>query len=254
MSSSSSSNDQHQQQPPPLSSSTLDLDRIIGKNIKTVDYQDAGKIVSTLENGEAAIIISSESAHSTYSYRVSKNKIQGFDGPDLMLSITRTELADYEIKDIHNYARQSKSIKKTENKEGGQEEEEEEEEIIVPIIEEKLNISKRVITDEAVIIKEPVTETKTIEVSVMHEELVIEKRPPGSAEAQGNTRILENPPPKNTRTQIRVPLIQEEVKINKEPHVKEEIVIGKKPITETKTVSESVIREKADTQFTQEAA
>jgi uncharacterized protein (TIGR02271 family) len=116
--------------------------------------------------------------------------------------------------------------------------------VIVPVVEEKLNVSKKVITDEATIIKEPVTETKTIEVSVMHEEIVIEKRPPA---AEGNTTILEKPPPKNTRTEIRIPLILEEAKIKKELYVKEELVIRKKPITETKTVSDFVIDEKVDT-------
>jgi stress response protein YsnF len=47
-----------------------------------------------------------------------------------------------------------------------------------------------------------------------------------------------------TRTEIRVPLIHEDVKIKKEPHVKEEIGIKKKPRTETKTVSEFVTEEK----------
>jgi stress response protein YsnF len=47
-----------------------------------------------------------------------------------------------------------------------------------------------------------------------------------------------------TRTEIRVLLIHEGVKIKKEPHVKEEIAIKKKPRTETKTVSEFVTEEK----------
>jgi uncharacterized protein (TIGR02271 family) len=221
------------QQEPPPPSSILDLDRIIGKNVKTMDYQHAGKVVTTLEN-EDAIIISSEGPHASYNYRVPKNRIQGFDGPDLMLSIARAELADYEINDIKDYAAQLSSIR-TEKKG-------EEKEIVVPVIEEKLNVSKKIITDEATIIKEPVTETKTIEVSVMHEEIVIEKR----AAEQGDTTVLENPPPRNTRTQIRVPLIYEEVKIKKEPYVKEEIVIRKKPRTETRTVSEFVTKEKTD--------
>jgi stress response protein YsnF len=50
-----------------------------------------------------------------------------------------------------------------------------------------------------------------------------------------------------TRTEIHVPLIPEEVKIKKEPYVNEEIVIKKKPRTETKTVSEFVTEEKANT-------
>jgi uncharacterized protein (TIGR02271 family) len=232
-----------QQEPPPSSSSSsiTDWNSIVGKNVKTVDYQDAGKIIGVVDN-EETIIISYEGPHSTYNYRVPKSRVQGFDGPDLLLSIARAELAEYEISDIQDYAAQLKSIK-TEKREGG----EEEEEIIVPIIEEKLNVSKKVITDEATIIKEPVTETKTIEVSVMHEEIDIEKRPPASEE--GNTTALQNPPPKNTRTVIRVPLIHEEVKIKKEPYVKEEIVIRKKPRTETKTVSESVTKEKVDTSY-----
>jgi stress response protein YsnF len=47
-----------------------------------------------------------------------------------------------------------------------------------------------------------------------------------------------------TRIEICVPLIHEEVKVKKEPHVKEEIAIKKKPRTETKTVSEFVTEEK----------
>jgi uncharacterized protein (TIGR02271 family) len=203
-----------------------------------VDYQDVGKVVTTPKN-EDAIIISSEGAHATYNYRVPKNRVQGFDGPDLMLSIARSELADYEINDIKDYAAHLRSIK-IEQKEGG-----EEQEIIVPVIEEKLHVSKKVITDEVTIIKEPAIETKIIEVPLMHEEIVIEKRPATSAE--GSTNRFEDPPPRNTRTQIRIPLIHEVAKIKKEPYVKEEIVIGKKPRTETKSLSESVTKEKVDT-------
>jgi uncharacterized protein (TIGR02271 family) len=224
----SSSSDEQQ----PTLSSITDWGSIIGKSVKTMDYQHAGKVIAAIDS-EEAIIISSESAHSSYNYRIPKSSVQGFDGPNLLLSIARTELRDYEINDIQNYAAQLRSVKT--EKDG--------EEMIVPVIEEKLNVSKKVITDEATIIKEPVTDTKTIEVSLMHEEIVIEKRP---AE-QGNTKTSVNPPPQNTRTEIRIPLILEEVKIKKEPYVKEEIVIRKKPRTETKTVSDFVISEKADT-------
>jgi uncharacterized protein (TIGR02271 family) len=224
-----------QQQPSPSSSSITDWNSIVGKNVKTVDYQDAGKVIGAVDN-EDTIIISYEGPHSSYNYRVPKRCVQGFNDPDLLLSIARAELADYEISDIQSYAAHLGSIK-TEQKGG-------EEERTVPVIEEKLNVSKKIITDEATIIKEPVMETKILEVSVMHEEVVIEKR---AASEEGDTTILENPPPKNTRTQIRVPLIHEVVKIKKEPYVKQEIVIRKKPRTETKTISEFVISEKVDT-------
>ncbi|HEY9845275.1 MAG TPA: DUF2382 domain-containing protein, partial [Candidatus Caenarcaniphilales bacterium] len=168
----------------------------MGKNVKTVDYQHAGKVIAAVDN-EEAIIISSEGPHSSYNYIVPRELVQGLDGPDLLLSIARAELADYEINDIQTHSAQLRSTK---TEKGG------EEEMIVPVIEEKLNVSKKVITDEAAIIKEPSTETKTIEVSLMHEEIIIEKRP---ATAEANASTLENPPPKNTRTEIRIPLIHE---------------------------------------------
>ena len=222
-----------QQPPPPIN----DWDSTVGRNVKTVDYQHAGKVIGAAEN-EDTIIISYEGPHSSYNYRVPKRYVQGFNDPDLLLSIARAELADYEISDIQDYAAHLRSIK-TGKKGGG------EEEITVPVIEEKLNISKKVITEEATIIKEPFMQTKILEVSVMHEEIVIEKRAVASEE--GDTTAAEYPPPKNTRTVIRVPLIHEVVRIKKEPYVKEEILIRKKPRTETKTVSEFVTTEKVDT-------
>ena len=228
--------DDEQQQPPPTPSSITDWSSIIGKNVKTVDYQDAGKVVGAAEN-EDTIIISYESPHSSYNYRVPRKCVQGFNDPDvLLLSIARAELADYEISDIQDYAAQLRTIK-TEQKGG------EGEEITVPVIEEKLNISKKIITEETTIIKEPVSEATTVQVSVMHEEVIVEKRPV----AEANASASENAPSMNTRTEIRVPLIHEVVKIKKEPYVKEEIVIKKKPRTETKTVSEFVTKEKVVT-------
>lgn len=73
----------------------------------------------------------------------------------------------------------------------------------------------------------------------MHEAIVLEKRP---SAAEGNTSTFEDPPSRNTRTEICVSLIHEEIK--KEPYVKEEIVIKKKPRTEAKTLSEFVISKK----------
>lgn len=231
------SSDEVQQPPPPPSpspSSITDWSSMIGKNVKTVDYQDVGKVIGSADN-EDTIIISYESPHSSYNYRVPRQCVQGFNDPDVLLSIARAELADYEISDTQDYAAQLRNIK-TEQKGG-------EEEVTVPVIEEKLTISKKIITEETTIIKEPVSEATTVQVSVMHEEVIVEKRPV----AEANASASENAPPMNTRTEIRVPLIHEVVEVKKEPYVKEEIVIKKKPRTETKTVSEFVTKEKVVT-------
>jgi uncharacterized protein (TIGR02271 family) len=50
--------------------------------------------------------------------------------------------------------------------------------------------------------------------------------------------------PVENKTNIRIPLKREEVEVSRTPYVKEEIVVKKKPVTETRTVSEEIITEK----------
>ena len=58
-----------------------------------------------------------------------------------------------------------------------QKEKEKDESIYVPVVQERLNISKRdVIYKEPAITKEPIIETKTVEVSLTREELIVERR------------------------------------------------------------------------------
>lgn len=106
----------------------------------------------------------------------------------------------------------------------------------IPVLEERLNVSKRMSTNEATVTKEPVTETKTVEVPVTHEEISVERRP------ASDTATAERPV--QSDTEIKIPLNREEVEVTKEPRVKEEVVIKKEPVTETKTVSEEVTSER----------
>jgi uncharacterized protein (TIGR02271 family) len=113
----------------------------------------------------------------------------------------------------------------------------------IPVLAERLEVSKTVSTTEATVIKEPVVETKTVEMLVTHEELVIERRAAvtntidkrAAAETEG---IVES------RTEINVPLKREEVLVTKEPFVKEDLVVKKKPVTETRTITEELRSEK----------
>jgi uncharacterized protein (TIGR02271 family) len=105
---------------------------------------------------------------------------------------------------------------------------------------EKLQISKKETIQEAKIIKKPTKETETVEVELKHEELIIEKRPVDKTSPSSSTseEIV------GSKTEISIPLKREDVIVSKKPHVKEEIVIKKKPVTETKTISEQLISEK----------
>ena len=52
--------------------------------------------------------------------------------------------------------------------------------------------------------------------------------------------------PVENKTNIRIPLKREEVEVSRTPYVKEEIVVKKKPVTETRTVTEEIITEKVE--------
>jgi uncharacterized protein (TIGR02271 family) len=113
-------------------------------------------------------------------------------------------------------------------------------EMPIPVIQEKLEVSKKETMEEAKIIKEPKIEFKTVEVELMHEELIIEKRPVDKTSSSSSTseEVVRS------KTEIIIPLKKEDMIVEKKPYVKEEIVIKKKPVTETKTISEQMISEK----------
>jgi uncharacterized protein (TIGR02271 family) len=110
----------------------------------------------------------------------------------------------------------------------------------IPVIEEKFEVSKKETIQEAKIIKEPTKETETVDVELIHEELIIEKRPVDKTSSSASTseEIVRS------KTEITIPLKKEDIIVEKKPYVKEEIIIKKKPVSETKTISEQLISEK----------
>jgi uncharacterized protein (TIGR02271 family) len=214
----------------------VNWDRIIHKNVRTLDNQGIGKVIA-VPNDEDTIIISSQSGGEQY--KIPKSSVSGFNGAEVLLNETAYKImsSSYKVDNADVYEAKPSNII---TEERPQQEEKEKEETTVPLIEERLNVSKKTSTSQYTIRKEPITEKKTIEVPVTHEELVVEKRPPkdsssSSSSAQG---------PVKSKTEIRVPLMREEVEVTKEPFVKEEVVVKKKSITETRTVSDTVTKER----------
>ena len=208
----------------------VNWDRIIHKNVRTLDNQGMGKVIAVPNDGDV-LIISSQSGGEQY--KIPKSCVSGFNGAEVLLNETAYKImsSSYRVDNAGAYEAKSSQIIT-----GGHQQEGE---TTIPLIEERLNVSKRTSTNQYTITKEPVTEKKTIEVPVTYEELVVEKRPPkeSSPSAQG---------PVKSKTEIKVPLNREEVEVTKKPFVKEEVVIKKKPVTETKTVSDTVTSEKVD--------
>lgn len=102
--------------------------------------------------------------------------------------------------------------------------------------EEKLDISKKWIQTGAVSIhKEVFTEEQTITVPVTHEELIIEKK------------VLDTESPNQTGEHteiIRIPISEERIEVIKHPAVLEDVAIYKRQFQETKSVKETLKKEK----------
>lgn len=105
------------------------------------------------------------------------------------------------------------------------------------LYEEQLTARKQnVQAGEVTLRKDVITETKTIDVPVTREEVVIERhavdhRPATNADFRDET--------------IRVPVMEERVTVEKTPVVTEEISLGKRQVTETQHLSDTVRREEA---------
>ena len=120
------------------------------------------------------------------------------------------------------------------------------EEIVIPLMAEELVVTKKELQDEMTITKEPVRETKTEEVQLIHEEIEIERRPVNNLSNSSDdtsTSISEDVHPVESKTEIKISLKREEAEVTKKPYVKEELVITKKPVTETRQITEEVTYE-----------
>ena len=93
-------------------------------------------------------------------------------------------------------------------------------------------------TGEVQLRKDVHTEHKTMDVPVSREEVVIERHPV-------DRRPADDADFREEGQTIRVPVREEQVSVEKRPVVTEEVTVGKRPVTETQTVSGDVRREEA---------
>jgi uncharacterized protein (TIGR02271 family) len=195
------------------SSSTIDWSDVIKKEARGSGDEDLGEVK---EVGENYVLVQRGLINKDKFY-IPKDMVEGYDGNALRFSISEEDAKSRFLGDSPPLSANA-------------------EETVVPITGETIDATTRESTREATVIKEPVTETKTVEVPVTHEEISIERRD-----------VSERPTeerPVQSKTETKIPLKQEEVQTTKQPYVKEEIVIKKKPVTETKTISEQVTSEK----------
>ena len=212
-------------------SSNIDWNDVIKKEARGLDDEDFGE-VQEVSKGYVFVqkgIIDKEK------FFIPQDKVESYDGDVLRFGISYDEA-------LSTYQGESYPASSSQSAQTGSDQVSstlENEETTIPLTEEKLDVAKRVEESQTSITKEPVTETKTIDVPVTHEEVSIERRRP-----TGDTSTSQEP---ITSTEnIQIPLKSEEVEVSKTPYVKEEVVVKKKPVTETREVTEEVTSEKVN--------
>jgi uncharacterized protein (TIGR02271 family) len=196
--------------------STINWDDVIKKEARGINDADLGEIQQVDEN----FILSQKGAIGKEKFYIPKSLVAYYDGNILHVSITEEEAKNMYMQGSSRIVEEEERIK---------------------IMEERIVVSRRETTGEEItIIKEPATETKTVQVQVSHQEATIERRPVNEATAGEQT----GEGPVLTKREIKIPLKKEEIEVSKQPYVKEEVVIRKKPVIETRTVTEEVKSEK----------
>ena len=70
----------------------LDWDRIVHKNMRSKDNEDAGNVAAVDEN---SITVISEGARNEY--KIPKSAVEGFDGAEVFLKLSIAELKNYKV-------------------------------------------------------------------------------------------------------------------------------------------------------------
>ncbi|MFL6321553.1 MAG: YsnF/AvaK domain-containing protein [Nitrososphaeraceae archaeon] len=204
----------------------IDWDDVIKKEARGSGDEDLGEVQ---EAGQDYVLVQRGMINKEKFY-IPKDQVESYDGSVLRFRISEEDAKSRFLRDSPPPSSSSATANE------GLTAARKAEETTVPLTEERLDASKRESTREATITKEPITETKTVEVPVTHEEISVERRP-----ATGSTTAER---PVQSKTETKVPLKQEEVQVTKQPYVKEEVSVKKKPVTETRRVTDKVTTEK----------
>jgi uncharacterized protein (TIGR02271 family) len=220
----------------------IDWDDVIKKEARGSDDEDLGEV---RETGQDYVLVQKGMINKEKFY-IPKNMVESYDGSVLRFNISKEQAKSRFMRDspstANDYSSSSKNMDVTAEEEQDKSNVSQDTSARVPVMEERLNVSKEESTADATVTKEPVTETKTIEIPVTHEEITIEKRPP--RDRKYTSISSENPV--ESKTEIKIPLKKEEVEVIKQPYVKEEVVVKKNPVTKTKQVTEQVRSEKVN--------
>jgi uncharacterized protein (TIGR02271 family) len=233
-------------------SKDIPWNEIIKKEAVGINNDDLGKVQ---EVGSVSILTKKGFLNTEF-FDIPKDLIERYDGNKVYFKINEEQARSFskrnssittEKEEEDSSITQSKITEEDENHELSPRSssiDSKNNDIIIPLMSQELVVTKKEVTDEVTITKEPTKETKTEQVQLMHEEINIERRPVNNLTDSANTStIKEDIPPIESKTEIKIPLKREEIEVTKKPYVKEEIVIKRKPVSETRQISEEIITE-----------
>jgi uncharacterized protein (TIGR02271 family) len=232
-------------------SKNIPWNEIIKKEARGINDADLGKIQEVGSDS----IVTKKGIINTKLFDIPKDLVESYDDDIVYFKLTEEEA-------INSYMRkeegeedfdQSEITTRDENNDlipaSNSIDANKNEEIVIPLMAEELVVTKKELQDEMTITKEPVRETKTEEVQLIHEEIEIERRPVNNLSNSSDdtsTSISEDVHPVESKTEIKISLKREEAEVTKKPYVKEEVVIRKKPVTETRQITEEVTYEQVE--------
>ena len=142
----------------------IDWTNVVKKEVIGTDGLDLGEVVEIGDN----FIVVQKGLLNKKRYIIPISTAESFDGDILRVKVNENELSGYEettepkFKDYSTF-KSSDMSKEMETK--------------IPLIGENLVVSKKIVEDNVDIIKEPIKETKTVEIDLTYEKVNIERIP-----------------------------------------------------------------------------
>ena len=205
--------------------SDIDWKDVLKKEARGKNDEDLGEVQEIINN----YILVQRGIINKEKYYIPQSQVESYDGHILRFQITEDDLNKYAGEEdppsIEEQYASTTAIDSGGGSAGGVKVEEKEE-TGIPLKSGNQDEGNR---NEDSIAKQLVTENKTVQIPVTHEEVTIETRPPS-----GDTQAQE---PVSSKENITIPVKKEQVEIIKTPHFKDETVMKSKPKSETTNTS-----------------
>jgi uncharacterized protein (TIGR02271 family) len=213
-------------------SGNIDWNDILKKEVKGINNEDLGEVQEVTQD----YVLVEKGVINKEKFYIPRDLAVGYNGKTLIFNISAEEANSKFLRDSSPVFSTSQFTGKNATITDDL--------TIVPVMAERLDVTKKESSQEAKIIKESISEIKTVEVPLAHDELYIETRPIGNRK---NEQQAADPQAHSDIPQEEVAtfFIRVEVpEVLRHYHLKEELVVKKKTLTNKQTISEQLRSEK----------